>query len=41
VDVVKESDEIYKHYSGQLVFEHSKNKEAGKKAAEEYSELIK
>lgn len=43
VDIVKEGDEIdiYEHYSKQLVFEYSKNKEVDRKAFEEYSELLK
>ncbi|MBW2046809.1 MAG: hypothetical protein JRI96_18375 [Deltaproteobacteria bacterium] len=41
VDVVKEGDEIliYEHYSGELVFEYSKNKEVDKTAYKEFEDV--
>ena len=42
VDIIKEGDEIliYEHYSGELVFEYSKNKDVEKEAFKEYENLI-
>jgi hypothetical protein len=41
VDIVKEGDEIliYEHYSGELVFEYSGNKEVDKSAYREFEEV--
>ena len=42
VDIIKEGDEIliYEHYTGELVFEYSKNKEVDKSAYREYEDLM-
>ncbi len=42
VDVVREGNEIliYEHYSGELVFEYSKDKAADKEAFKEYVDLL-
>jgi hypothetical protein len=41
VDIIKEGDEIliYEHYTGELVFEYNKNKEADKIAYKEFEEM--
>ena len=40
-DIVKDGDEIliYKHYTGDLVFEYNKNKEVDKSAYREFEEV--
>jgi uncharacterized membrane protein len=42
VDVVREGDDIsiYEHYSGELVFEYNRFKEADKEAWQEYEDLL-
>ncbi len=41
VDIVKEGDEtlIYEHYTGNLIFEYSKNKEVDKTAYREFEDV--
>lgn len=41
-DVIKEGDEIliYEHYSGELIFEYNRFKEADKEAFKEYQDLL-
>jgi hypothetical protein len=42
VDIIKEGDDIliYEHYSGELVFEYNRFKEADKEAWQEYEDLL-